>query len=231
MFSYKSLAATFFAAFTITISGTAAFANGDCDRSASPAKVIENAEKCESKAHANSDQAATDDSAQQSVASEPGKNIIYFAAGVSRRTSEFDNSVPGISGFDNNEAAFTGGYLRLSNKSRLLGGFDVSYEGTMLDGTYGRYSTEGAFSFNGIVGFNAVKKGSFRADVAGLVGIRQKTKDCPSSYIGFQCYADTRPSIGYSLNYGGILALSFKRVTVGARVTGVSTQGLVGIRF
>ena len=103
--------------------------------------------------------------------------------------------------------------------------------GSMLDGTYGAYTTRGAFSFNGIVGVNVAKKNSVRVDVAGLIGGREKTTDCPASFLGYACYANEPPSRSFYVNYGGIVSFSFKRLMVGARVTGASTQGLVGIRF
>ena len=168
---------------------------------------------------------------QQQTTSEPGKNIVYFGGGVSRKSGGFDNLGSQFGDFNDNNLAFTVGYLRVSNKSRLLGGADISYEGTMLDGTYGSYSTRGAFSFNGIVGVNVAKKGSVRFDVAGLIGVREKTTDCPASFLGYACYADEPPSRSYSVNYGGIATFSYKKFVIGARVTGASTQGLVGIRF
>lgn len=170
-------------------------------------------------------------SSQQQTTSEGGKNIVYFGGGVSRKSGGFDNLGTSYGDFSDNNLALTFGYLRVSNKSRLIGGADVSYEGTMLDGTYGSYSSRGAFSFNGIVGVNVAKNDSVRFDVAGLIGAREKTTDCPSSFLGYQCYANRPPSRSYSVNYGGIAAFSYKKLVIGARVTGASTQGLLGIRF
>ncbi|HEX8286720.1 MAG TPA: hypothetical protein VF556_01915 [Pyrinomonadaceae bacterium] len=176
----------------------------------------------------NSDPA---NSSQQQTTSEPGKNIVYFGGGVSRKGNNFDNLSSSFGDFSENNLAFTFGYLRVSNKSRLIGGADISYEGTMLDGTYGSYSTRGAVSFNGIVGVNVAKNDSVRFDVAGLVGAREKTVDCPSSFLGYACYADEPPSRTFSVNYGGIASFSYKKFVIGARATGASTQGLLGIRF
>ena len=170
-------------------------------------------------------------SSQPQTTSEPGKNIVYFGGGVSRKGSDFDNLGTNFGDFSDNELAFSIGYLRVSNKSRLIGGVDVSYEGTMLDGTFGSYSTRGAFSFNGIVGVNVARKNNVRFDVAGLIGAREKTTDCPASNLGFACYADREPDRSYTVNYGGIAAFSYKKLAVGVRVTGASTQGLIGIRF
>lgn len=170
-------------------------------------------------------------SSQPQTTSEPGKNIVYFGGGVSRKSDDFDNLGTNFGDFSENNLAFTFGYLRVSNKSRLIGGADVSYEGTMLDGTFGSYSTRGAFSFNGIVGVNVAKNDKVRFDVAGLIGAREKTTDCPASNLGFACYADRAPDRSYTVNYGGIAAFSYKKLVIGARVTGASTQGLVGIRF
>jgi hypothetical protein len=191
-------------------------------------------EGCESKTLPAVESSKSSDpanSSQQQTTSEPGKNIVYFGGGVSRKSGGFDNLDSQFGDFSDNNLAFTVGYLRVSNKTRLLGGADISYEGTMLDGTYGSYSTRGAFSFNGIVGVNVAKKGSVRFDIAGLIGAREKTTDCPSSFLGYQCYADEPPSRSYSVNYGGIATFSYKKLVIGARVTGASTQGLLGIRF
>jgi hypothetical protein len=170
-------------------------------------------------------------SSQQQTTSEPGKNIVYFGGGVSRKGNDFDNLGTSFGNFSENNLAFTFGYLRVSNKSRLIGGADISYEGTMLDGTYGSYSTRGAVSFNGIVGVNVAKNDSVRFDVAGLLGAREKTVDCPSSFLGYACYADRPPSRSFSVNYGGAATFSYKKFVIGARATGASTQGLLGIRF
>lgn len=170
-------------------------------------------------------------SSQPQTVSESGKNIVYFGGGVSRKSGGFDNLGASYGSFSDNNLALTFGYLRGSNKSRLVGGADISYEGTMLDGTYGSYSTRGAFSFNGIVGVNVARTDSVRFDVAGLLGAREKTTDCPSSFLGYQCYANRPPDRNFSVNYGGLAAFSYKKLVVGARVTGASTQGLLGIRF
>lgn len=170
-------------------------------------------------------------SSQQQTNSEPGKNIVYFGGGVSRKGDDFDNLGTNFGNFSDNTLAFTFGYLRVSNRSRLMGGADISYEGTMLDGTFGSYSTRGAFSFNGIVGVNVARNDNVRFDVAGLVGARERTTDCPSSFLGYACYANRPPDRNYSINYGGIAAFSYKKLVIGARVTGASTQGLLGIRF
>lgn len=186
-------------------------------------KVLPDAQSSKGNDSANSSQPQTN--------SEPGKNIVYFGGGVSRKGNDFDNLGTSFGDFSENNLAFTFGYLRVSNKSRLIGGADISYEGTMLDGTFGSYSTRGAFSFNGIVGVNVAKNDKVRFDVAGLVGAREKTTDCPSSFLGYACYANRPPDRSYSVNYGGIAAFSYKKLVIGARVTGASTQGLLGIRF
>jgi hypothetical protein len=213
---------------SIAITSTVAFANEGCEdknlTSVEASKATEvafsgvkTAEPCESK--------SSDPAEPKPPTSEPGKNIVYFGGGVSRK----DHDLDAIG--DSNKAAFTFGYLRGSNKSRLLGGADISYEGTYLDGTYGSFSTAGAVSFNGIIGVNVARTNSIRFDVAGLVGARQETVDCPPSYLGFACYADEPPSRSYTVNYGGIVSFSYKKLVLGARVSGVSTQGLIGIRF
>lgn len=167
----------------------------------------------------------------QQTTSASGQNIVYFGGGVSRKGNGFDNLGTAFGNFSDNTLAFTFGYLRVLNKSRLMGGVDIAYEGTMLDGTYGSYSTRGALSFNGILGVNVAKNDDVRFDIAGLTGAREKTTDCPASFLGYACYANRPPSRTYSVNYGGIAAVSYKKLVIGARATGASTQGLLGIRF
>ena len=111
-------------------------------------------------------------------------------------------------------------------------GFDIAGEGTVLDSTYGLDDEPNqAFSLNLIVAGNLYKTGSSRLDAGLLVGLRESTKDCPDSFLGYACYADQTPSVDYEPNYGGLVTYSFDRFTVGIRATGESTQLVVGTSF
>ena len=102
----------------------------------------------------------------------------------------------------------------------------------MLDSTYRQNkAVKQGMSFNLLLGTNLAKTELSRFDVAVLLGARQKTTDCPSSYLGYQCYADAEPDMKYGFNYGAVLTWSFKSVMVGIRATGESTQALIGMRF
>lgn len=170
-------------------------------------------------------------SSQPQTTSEPGKNIVYFGGGTSREDDEHEILERLFGKYSDYNIAFTFGYLRVSNQSRLIGGADISYEGRMIDGTFGSYRTRGAFSFNGIVGVNVARKNNLRFDVAGLVGARERITYCPASRLGYACYANLQPDRSYSTNYGGIVTFSYRQFVIGARATGASTQGLLGIRF
>ncbi|WP_415392214.1 hypothetical protein [Paracoccus sp. SJTW-4] len=61
--------------------------------------------------------------------------------------------------------------------------------------------------------------------------MREAAADCPDSYLGFQCYADTDPDTDYKGNFGGVLTVSVDRLTLGLRATGESTQMVAGFRF
>jgi hypothetical protein len=56
-------------------------------------------------------------------------------------------------------------------------------------------------------------------------------KECADSYLGYECYADEDPTYSYAVNYGALAHLSYKRIMVGARRTGESTQAVLGYLF
>jgi len=49
--------------------------------------------------------------------------------------------------------------------------------------------------------------------------------------VGSNTYADSAPDTDYKGNFGAVLTFIFDRTMVGLRVTGESTQALVGFRF
>ncbi len=155
-------------------------------------------------------------------ANENDKNVIYIGGGSAQSGNPLKSSAtPGSIG-----------YLRLSNENDAVIGFDVGGEGTLLDSTWGqRSAVKQANSYNLLVGKNLMKNESSRFDATFLVGMRRSTTSCPSSYLGYQCYADAAPDNKYDLNYGLVLAVSYKSVMVGVRATGESAQALLGLRF
>ena len=113
----------------------------------------------------------------------------------------------------------------------MVYGLDLAGEGTMLDSTFGQDSLSQALSFNFLLGSNLYDNGTIRVDAAGILGIRETFADCPDSFLGFQCYADTPPSTEYDVNYGALLTVSYERVSFGVRITGESTQAVLGLKF
>ena len=101
----------------------------------------------------------------------------------------------------------------------------------MLDSTYGQNHFEQAMSFNAIIGRKILETETGRLDIGALIGIRSETRDCPDSYLGFQCYADEDPTVERTLNYRILATYTYKKALVGVRTTGESLQFLIGTRF
>jgi hypothetical protein len=154
--------------------------------------------------------------------SENGENVIYFGTGPSKTGNALKS----------NSAPLSLGYLKLSNSSDTVWGIDFSGEGTMLDSTGGRYNTvTRATAYNILAGKNLNKGENSRFDAAIVLGMRESVTSCPSSYIGYQCYADTAPDTKYSVNYGVVVSWNYKSLMIGLRATGESTQALLGFKF
>ena len=146
-----------------------------------------------------------------------GENVLFAGSG---------------SGKEAGSKAYSLGYLRVSNSTDRVWGIDVGGEGFMEDSTWGNYkASKQATSFNVLFGKNLQSGESYRIDGTLIAGIREKSSSCPKSYLGYQCYANSTPDTKYSLNYGALLAVSFKSLTIGVRATGESKQAFVGIRF
>ena len=152
------------------------------------------------------------------------ESIVYVGIGSAKSNSS--------SGGTSDKNPFSLGYINISEVRNTIWGLDFSKEGTLLDSTYGQNkAVSQGMSFNLLLGPNLGRTEFGRFDVAVLIGARQKTTDCPSSYLGYQCYADAAPNTSYAFNYGAVLTWSFKSVMVGIRATGASTQALVGFSF
>lgn len=149
------------------------------------------------------------------------EHIIYLGSGKAKSGDlEFDGK------------PFSIGYLLLLNNTSFIFGVDVSKEGTMLNSTWGQTNAlDQATSFNLLLGRNLTKNEKSRFDTALIMGTREKTASCPRSYLGYQCYANQSPDTTYDFNYGALLAYSYSSALVGLRVTGESTQGILGLRF
>ncbi len=156
-------------------------------------------------------------------AGEQAENVIYIGSGSAKSGDPTVTS---------NKSPFTLGYLKLSNTVNSVWGVDFSGEGTLLDSTWGQnQAVKQATSFNLLLGKNIGKTENSRFDASLILGMRHKTKSCPSSYLGFQCYADSKPDVSYGFNSGVALTWSYSSVLVGVRATGESTQLMLGYRF
>ena len=150
------------------------------------------------------------------------ENIVYFGVGASDKGDQLKSD----------QTPITFGFLKLSDTSAGVWGLDIGREGTMLDSTYRlNRAVKQSTSFNLLVGRNLTKSTDWRFDAALILGMREKTSDCPDSFLGFQCYANSEPDTKYGVNYGGLFAVTYKNILLGLRATGESTQGVFGLRF
>lgn len=157
-----------------------------------------------------------------STAHADSQNVFYFGAGAAKKTGAATQS--------SSPAAL--GFLRLSHTTDSVWGLDVSSEGTMLDSTWGQVNAaRQATAFNILLGKNLNRTDNARLDAMLIAGIRETASSCPPSYLGYQCYADQKPETSYAFNGGLALTWTYKDFMFGARVTGESTQALVGFRF
>ena len=147
--------------------------------------------------------------------------LIYLGLGGAKQANETTNG----------NSPLSLGIMYLRNEGTFYG-FDIAGEGTSLDSTYRRDKEPvQAFSYNLIIARNISKSDNKRFDGGLLLGFRQGAKDCPDSFIGYACYADTNPQIDYNVNYGAVLMYSFEKVSFGLRVTDASVQFLIGRKF
>ncbi|CAM3247146.1 hypothetical protein SAMN04488021_10430 [Paracoccus aminovorans] len=150
------------------------------------------------------------------------RNTFYIGAGRAESGDPLEND----------DTPWSIGFLHQRADSRLVLGFDIGREGTMIDSTWGLDERpKQATSYNLLIGGSLVDNGRFRTDAALLVGLRESFADCPDSYLGFQCYADRAPDTEYKGNFGAVLTLSVDRLALGLRATGESTQLVAGLRF
>lgn len=161
---------------------------------------------------------------QQAVAQDTnvGMNTFYVGGGQAVKGDPQKND----------DMPFSFGIMHQAPANKFIMGLDVGFEGTMIDSTWGQdRSLSQGTSFNVLVGGNLVDSGRFKTNAALLLGMRKSVADCPASFLGFQCYADTDPIFTYEVNFGAVVTMSFDKVLLGVRATGESTQLLAGIRF
>ena len=148
----------------------------------------------------------------------PPHFIFYGGVGKSLEDSRSSSdATPWTIGFLAKASQFSGGI-----------GIDISKEGTLLDSRgYRDQEITQALSLNLVV----TSKILTNIDTGVLFGIRNKTAECPPSYLGFECYAD-RPATGdKTFNFGVISAFSLDRLILGFRITTVSQQLIFGVGF
>ncbi len=151
------------------------------------------------------------------------ENLIYISGGASKDSASATTS---------GKSPLAFGYLRTPSGTDNLFGVDIGQEGTLLDSTWGQTNAVNqATSYNFLIGKKLGASGNSRFDGTLILGIREKTSKCPASYIGYQCYANSQPDTTYGFNYGATLFWTYQKATFGLRVTGESTQAIIGIKF
>ncbi|SMY08808.1 hypothetical protein LOM8899_02966 [Flavimaricola marinus] len=155
-------------------------------------------------------------------AQEAAKFLLYAGAGQAIDSENLtDDNIP-----------YAIGGLVMSPASGLVLGADIAGEGEMFDSTGGGNRIRQALSYNLLIGGNVYDDQSIRADAMLLLGARESVSDCPDSYLGFQCYADTDPDTQYDFNYGAMFAVTFgEAASLGVRMTGESAQLTLGFMF
>ncbi len=153
--------------------------------------------------------------------SKGGTSIVYVGAGAAAKDDLTKST----------EAPVSFGFLSVSNASDTVWGLDFSGEGTKLESNGTRTTVKQGWSYNLALGKNITKGENTRFDAAFLVGMRTTSSTCPTSYLGYQCYADEPPKNSYGFNYGVLATMTYKSVMFGLRATGESAQALIGFRF
>lgn len=169
-----------------------------------------------------SGQALAQDGAGYNLADTTSRSTFYFGAGTS------NDDGPDTA----DETPLVVGFTHQPMNSKMVWGLDMAREGTMLDSTYGQdRAVSSALSFNLLVGRNFIETAKYKVDGALILGVREEAQDCPSSFLGYQCYADSAPDTEYTGNFGAMATVSVEKMVIGVRATGESAQVLVGFRF
>jgi len=134
---------------------------------------------------------------------------------------------------ENDDTPWSLGVLFNSSNSDRVFGFDISREGTMLDSTYGGYDAlSQALSYNFLFGSDISKNKDGKTSIGLILGFIETEADCPDSYLGYQCYADTDPEYEHEFSGGGFLNYSVnEKLNLGLRATSHSTQVTIGFKF
>lgn len=152
------------------------------------------------------------------------RTIAYYGQGSQINDSKNPNT----------DTPFSIGFMTQSSlkDSNLILGIDFAEEGTKLTSVTGIYNPEDiGFSLNLLIGSNLYDKNNWKVDGTYLIGFREISETCPSSYLGFRCWANLAADAEYKINYGGVVMVSYDKFSVGTRITGVSKQVLAGYRF
>jgi hypothetical protein len=148
--------------------------------------------------------------------------VVYIGVGAASDNPSENGNVP-----------WSLGFVSVPDAGGMSWGIDIAGEGTVLDSTYGQRSAlSQAFSFNGLIGGTRVTKKAIKLTGSLLIGLIEDVKSCNGdSYLGYQCYADSAPNVDYKANLGFVGMVTFKSFSVGIRITGESSQGLIGLNF
>lgn len=147
-------------------------------------------------------------------------HTIYLGGGVNTESAASNSTPVSI------------GYIYNPESSNFYHGVDVSAEGLLYDSTSRRDNVEEqGTSVNYLTGYNFNFSNGVTVSTGVLMGIRITEEECPDSYLGYRCWADREPQRESEFNYGGTVHVKYKHLFVGARISGVSNQILVGYTF
>jgi hypothetical protein len=158
---------------------------------------------------------------EEGVSHDYRHHILFAGSGVSAKSDDLRKS---------DATPWNVGYIYRNHNAFL--GADIAGEGTSIENTsWENDKVSQALSYNFLAGGNLNFNQDWQAGIGVLVGLRETAKSCPSSYLGYECYADRKPDSSYDFNYGGLAYLTYDRLLVGTRVTYASYQLMMGLAF
>lgn len=122
------------------------------------------------------------------------------------------------------------------NRSGFSVGFDAGIDGKAMDNTFDSQGDVDNYIFFLSVGGSINTGSRSKILLLGLVGIRSVEENCPKgtniSYLGFRCYAGTKPEIEERMAVGFLTAFYYQRISGGVKVkTGGPIEIMLGFSF
>jgi hypothetical protein len=122
------------------------------------------------------------------------------------------------------DAAFSVGFVSLPHHDGIMWGLDFGSEGVLSN-------TNPASTFNALIGKNIGYMDHSRLDAFLMIGGKTTDSSCPSAQATQTCNAEIQPSTTYGVNAGLALMWTHPAFMLGARLTGLSAQVLLGLKY